>query len=88
MHANAEFQYHREIQKLKQMLIKACPTTNGGTIRRKLDFQTRVRILASTSIPIGNVGDEKKQQNHGRCFEWTIIEILVTGYDEGIMHSN
>ena len=31
-------------------------------IRRKLDFQTRVRILASTSIPIGNVGDEKKHE--------------------------
>ena len=35
---------------------------SGGTIRRKLDFQTRVRILASTSIPIGNVGDEKKKK--------------------------
>ena len=33
---------------------------NGGTIRRELNFQTRVRVLASTSIPIGNVGDGKK----------------------------
>ena len=33
---------------------------SGGTIRRELDFQTRVHILASTLIPIGNVGDEKK----------------------------
>ena len=24
---------------------------SGGTIRRELDFQTRVRVLASTSIP-------------------------------------
>ena len=37
-------------------------TDSGGTIRRKLDFQTRGRILASTSIPIGNVGDEKKPE--------------------------
>ena len=34
--------------------------TSGGTIHRELDFQTRVRVLASTSIPIGNVGDGKK----------------------------
>ena len=36
--------------------------SSGGTIRRELDFQTRVRILASTSIPVGNVGDEKKNE--------------------------
>ena len=36
--------------------------TSGGTIRRELDFQTRVRVLASTLIPIGNVGDEKKMK--------------------------
>ena len=51
---------------------------SGGTIRRELDFQTRVPVLASTSIPIGNVGDGKKKQNHARRFEWTIIEILAT----------
>ena len=34
----------------------------GGTIRRELDFQTRVRVLASTTIPIGNVGDGKKTE--------------------------
>ena len=51
---------------------------SGGTIRRELDFQTRVRVLASTSIPIGNVGDEKKARNHRRRFEWTIIDILST----------
>ena len=51
---------------------------SGGTIRRELDFQTGVRVSASTSIPIGNVGDKRKQRNHGRHFEWTIIEILAT----------
>ena len=58
---------------------------SGGTIRRKLDFQTRVRILASTSILL-ETSATKKKRNHGRC-EWTIIEILVTGYNEGIMHT-
>ena len=40
----------------------AVKLSSGGTIRRELDFQTRVRILASTSIPVGNVGDEKKTE--------------------------
>ena len=53
------------------------PDNSGGTIRRELDFQTRFRVLASTLIPIGNVGDKKKR-NHERRFEWTIIEILAT----------
>ena len=48
-----------------------CIIYSGGTIRRELDFQTRVRVLASTSIP-------KKNRNHGRRFEWTIIEMLAT----------
>ena len=52
--------------------------SSGGTICRELDFQTRVRVLVATSIPIGNVGDPKKARNHGRRFEWTIIEILAT----------
>ena len=43
--------------------------SSGGTIRRELDFQTRVRVLASTSIPIRNVSDGKKKRNHGRHFE-------------------
>ena len=38
--------------------------TSGGTIRRELDFQTRVRVLASISIPIGNVGNGKKKQRN------------------------
>ena len=38
------------------------PDDCGGTIRRELDFQTRVCVLASTTIPIGNVGDEKKPE--------------------------
>ena len=35
---------------------------SGGTIRRELDSLTRFCVLASTSIPIGNVGDEKKDE--------------------------
>ena len=51
------------------VLIHICKITNisGGTIRRELDFQTRVHVLISTSIPTGNVGDKKR--NHGRRFE-------------------
>ena len=41
---------------------------SGGTIRRELDCQTRVCVLASTSIPIGNVGDEKKKTKPWKIF--------------------
>ena len=63
---------------VKNSLEIALSVTSGGTIRRELDFQTRVRVLASTSIPIGNVGDRKKTTKPQRRFEWTIIEILAT----------
>ena len=56
---------------------------SGRTIRRELDFQTRVRVLASTLIPIGNVGDEKKTKPR-KTFR--VDDNRNTGYNEGITY--
>ena len=58
--------------------MKLLVVFSGGTIRRELDFQTRVHVSASTSIPIGNVGYEKKNnENHKRRFQWTYLSFSL-----------
>ena len=47
-------------------------------IHQELDFRTQVHVLATTTIQLETSATKKPPKNHGRHFEWMIIEVLAT----------
>ena len=72
-HVNLEIHF----LELKVIYIYFFLVSSGVMIRQELDFQTQVRVLASTTIQLEMSATKKTQKNHGRHFEWMIIEVLL-----------